>query len=499
MAKNYFYDITVVGAGAAALAAVWGCVKEAKIALVTGNPAKNSTYFAQGGIAIATGKDDSPKLHVEDTLEAGRYINNKRAVEILATEGIKRVLQLDRYYPFLDRDNGIIKLTKEGGHRKARVAHAKGDRTGKFLRESLIKVITKEKNITLFHSQVESILADEKGVAGVITDRGEKIISRAVILATGGIGALFKKRTSPNNLQGTLYSQITKLGGNLSDMEFVQFHPTALNIKSATRLPLISEAVRGEGAIIVNAKEKPINVKHPMRHLAPRDVLARTIWEYESKGEKLFLDARKIKTFPTRFPFIYALLRKFGIDPSKDLIPITSSVHYHMGGIETDEEGKTNIPGLWVVGEAAATGVHGANRLGSNSLLECLVFGFRAGKSVNTHIYNETSSKIKPTYIKEKQNRHDIRYIREEISNSAGLIRDKETLLKAIEKLKRKYRSFYNLPPQAFTIYSVLLAALLREESRGAHFRKDYTEENDKFKTRSHLNLKKLKEWWNNL
>ncbi|MDL2288111.1 L-aspartate oxidase [Oscillospiraceae bacterium OttesenSCG-928-F05] len=388
------FDVLIVGSGVAGLYTAMHIDPSLSCAILTkeGVDLSNS-WLAQGGIAAAISADDTPRLHFSDTLMAGAGLCDEEAVRILVDEGpadIRRLVSME--VPFDLSDEGDLQITREGGHTRRRVVHAGGDATGRETVKVLASLAARRSNVTfLQRAFFVDLLTDEKGVCGALINDGgfKQIATRNICLCTGGIGQVYLHSTNPSVATGDGIAAAVRAGAKLSHMEFIQFHPTALYLPSdGGRSFLISEAVRGEGAILRNHSGKAfMQGQHPMADLAPRDIVARAIdSEMRRTGKPhMWLDATMMKKdFVERhFPTIYGECLLHGIDITKDYIPVRPVQHYMIGGVETDLNGMTTVHGLYACGEAAHTGVHGANRLASNSMLECLVFGRRAAGQIN--------------------------------------------------------------------------------------------------------------------
>src|SRR6476469_9689120 len=378
----------VVGSGIAGLHTAWRASEHGDVLVTTKRSLFDSaTAYAQGGIAAALGAGGSPDLHRRDTLAAGAALADAAAVTVLFTEGPARVRELHTAGADFDRaPGGDFKLGREAAHSTNRIVHAHGDQTGAEVARTLIARVRASKRIRVLERArvLDLIVARGEciGVRASVAGKAVEIIADATVLATGGCGQVYRYTTNPVVATGDGFAIAHRAGVTLADMEFVQFHPTALDTPE-NPLALISEAVRGEGAILVNKRgERFMKRIHRLAELAPRDVVARAIFR-EQKKHRVFLDARSLKrTFTQRFPGIYALCAARGIDPRKDLIPVTPAAHYMMGGIVTDLNGRSSLPRLYAVGEVSRTGVHGANRLASNSLLEGLVFAERVARDL---------------------------------------------------------------------------------------------------------------------
>src|SRR4029078_1783543 len=389
MAERVRTRFLVVGSGVAGLHTALRASPEGDVMVLTKRSLFDSaTAYAQGGIAAALGAGDSPELHRRDTLAAGAALCDAEAVEVLVEEGPARVRELQTAGAHFDLEpGGDFKLGREAAHSRRRIVHARGDQTGAEVARALIDRVRKSERIEVVERTrvLDLIVADKKcyGVRATVAGVATEIIADATVLATGGGGQVYKYTTNPQVATGDGYAIAHRAGVKLADMEFVQFHPTALET-AENPLALISEAVRGEGAVLVNDDGERFMVKrHRLAELAPRDVVAREIYRERQEGKRVFLDARKLgRSFKTRFPGIFALCKARGIDPSKDLIPVIPAAHYMMGGIITDLAGRSSMSRLYACGEVSRTGVHGANRLASNSLLEGLVFAARGARAM---------------------------------------------------------------------------------------------------------------------
>jgi len=385
--------VLVIGSGVAGLHTAWRaaeqCANSADVVLLTKQSLLDSaTSYAQGGIAAALGAGDSPALHRRDTLAAGGTLCDRAAVDVLATEGPRRIHELrDAGVHFDVGPEGEFLLGREAAHSTRRIVHARGDRTGAEVVRMLVERVRADTRIkVLERARALELLIDDGVCYGArVSERGRavEIIADATVLATGGCGQLFRFTTNPAVATGDGYALAHRAGAELTDMEFIQFHPTALDTPE-TPLALISEAVRGEGAVLLDAHgHRFMRAAHPMAELAPRDVVARAVVRAQRESGRAYLDATHLgEGFKTRFPGIFAVCTGRGIDPRRGPIPVTTAAHYTMGGVVTDLVGRTSVARLSAVGEVACTGVHGANRLASNSLLEGLVFAERVAHDV---------------------------------------------------------------------------------------------------------------------
>jgi len=396
IAKIYEYDVVIVGAGLAGLYAALNLDENLRcIILAKENMDCSSSWLAQGGIAAAINRDDTPELHFKDTVVAGAGQSNTEAVTILVNEGPSDIETLVKLNVPFDLDEfGEFHFTREGGHNKRRVVHAGGDATGRETIIALSHIVSNRTNITFSgYTCLFDVLLDDDRISGVVVRYRDSefhhILTGNVIIATGGIGQLYKSTTNPPVATGDGIAAAIRAGANIADIEFVQFHPTGLWDTGRNGSDfLISEAVRGEGGLLVNSEGERFMVGlHELAELAPRDIVARAIAkELKDSGEKhAYIDItfKSEEFLKTRFPTIFNECLKHGINIAYDKIPVSPIQHYLMGGIETDIDGCTNIKGLYACGEAANTGVHGANRLASNSMLECLVFGRRCAQHIN--------------------------------------------------------------------------------------------------------------------
>jgi len=478
----------VVGSGIAGLHTAWRASQHGDVLLLTKRSLFDSaTAYAQGGIAAALGAGDSPTLHRRDTLAAGAALCDAAAVEVLVEEGPARVRELQTAGAEFDLDpNGQLKLGREAAHSTNRIVHAHGDQTGAEVARTLIERVRASARIrVLERARVLDLVVARGAVAGVrasIAGKAVEIIADATVFATGGCGQVFRYTTNPMVATGDGYAIAHRAGVTLADMEFVQFHPTALDTPE-NPLALISEAVRGEGAILVNEKGVRFMVKeHRDAELAPRDVVSRAIYR-QQKTSRVFLDARKLGPgFAKRFPGIFALCTARGIDPRKDLIPVTPAAHYMMGGIVTDLIGHSSMPRLYAVGEVARTGVHGANRLASNSLLEGLVFAERVARDLANVAPLKTNPKSKPWQVPPLADRGAAHVAAERIRGvmwthvaitrtAKGLRTALADLIDIEQRLPSGATEELNLVQTAKLITE---AALLRKESRGGHYRSDF-------------------------
>jgi L-aspartate oxidase len=460
-----------------------------------------SSAWAQGGIAAAMGESDSWQSHAADTIAAGGGTCDPKIVEIVTREAPSRIRDLmELGAPFDRKADGTLALGREAAHSAARIVHVRGDRAGAEVSRILAERALATPSITLCEGFHALELAMEDGrVSGVFARYGAgheaRLVlfrSNAVIFATGGVGALYAVTTNPLESRGEGVGMAARSGAVIADAEFVQFHPTAIAI-ARDPAPLATEALRGEGAILIDETGRRFMAAvHPNAELAPRDVVARAIHREIARGHRVFLDCRQAigDAFDERFPTVYATCRSANIDPTTQPIPVAPAAHYHMGGIETDARGRSSLDGLWAVGECTASGLHGANRLASNSLLEALVFGERAAEDVrNTVAVRHSASAPPPPQCFAAS--APPKRLRETMTRALGLERNEREMraalstILAIERAANGEPSLLNMTAAAKLVAA---AALVRRESRGAHFRTDYPQ-TDKTGLRSRLTL----------
>ena len=501
-------DFVVIGAGVAGLRAAIELAASGRVLVLAKLEVKESaTQYAQGGIAAALSDEDEISLHLQDTLVAGDGLVNEKAARVLVEEGPERIEELIAWGTQFDRNGTKLAFTREGAHSRDRILHAHGDSTGQEIGRALYFKAKSIKNITVSEFEFATDLLIESGrVVGVMLLAGDgkvqTVRAAAVLLATGGLGHVYKETTNPAVATGDGVAMAYRAGAEISDMEFVQFHPTALYVKGAPRF-LLSEALRGEGAVLRNEQLTRFMPKyHPLAELAPRDVVARAIaHELEvsrSKDPVVYLDLthKDPDHIHKRFPRIYDTCLKYNVDIGTDMIPVRPAAHYAMGGVKTDLDGRTSIPGLYAAGEVACTGVHGANRLASNSLLEGLVFGERAARAMRGELGQHSVNKADVSAshvvadISSLTSSADklIRDVQNILWRDVGIVRSAHTLKNAIHELEALKSS---LPTthcrrcqEARNVWQTGLliakSALAREESRGAHYRTDFPTHDDK-------------------
>jgi L-aspartate oxidase len=508
-------DALVIGAGIAGLIAALKLSPARVTVLCKTRLGKGAaTDWAQGGIAAAIGKDDSPRLHAIDTQRAGAGISDRNIVEILTRDAPARVDELLELGAAFDRTAaGELALGREAAHQRRRIVKAGGDATGHEILKTLIDAVRALASIEIVEEVTARDLIVEGGcVRGVTavenaTAANVEIRADAVVLATGGAGRLYRYTTNPVEATGDGIAMAARAGALLADMEFVQFHPTALAI-GRDPMPLVTEAVRGEGALLVNDLGERFMVSvHPDAELAPRDVVARAIFEQQQRGRTVGLDAREAigARFPEAFPTVFGFCIAAGIDPRAQNIPVAPAAHYLMGGIAVDEWGRTSLPNLWACGETSATGVHGANRLASNSLLEALVYGSRVASDIaGTHRPSKRLARHVQSVPKAQAERRAPRTtaaqalsdVRNVMYANVGLVRDEPGLRAALARLDDLNAEFGD---DAGELRNLLVvgrmiaeAALARRESRGSHYRSDYTATNEAFAKRSFTQLRSV-------
>ncbi len=497
------FDLLVIGSGVAGLSTALRAARRYRVALLTKTTLTvTATRIAQGGIASALGADDSPELHFQDTVAAGKGLCEEQAVWTLVREGPMRITELiEEVGAHFDTVDGHLDLTLEGGHSRRRVAHAQGDATGSELEASLTRRLLYNKRLDVFENYyaVDIVTVDGRCVGALGMDCLSGTISffhaPAVVLAMGGMGQLYAVTTNPVICTGDGVSMALRAGAEVADLEFLQFHPTSLHLPETPRW-LISEAVRGEGAVLVDHTGRRImRGVHPMEDLAPRDVVVNEMVRTMKKlgRDHLFLDATRIapEKLKERFPTIYRHCLEAGLDITRTPIPVSPAAHYMSGGVVTDLNGRTAVKGLYACGEVACTGVHGANRLASNSLLEGLVFSWRIMQDLPAWLERGGMARKELEGLGHKAKRSRLpvevgllrRFLQQMMQDCAGFRRSEDGLREAWEFLDKNLevlRVEY-LSPSGFELQNMITlarllvsAALLREESRGCHYRTDF-------------------------
>lgn len=499
-------DFIVVGAGVAGLRAAIELANHGQVlCLAKREVAESNTQYAQGGIAVALSDEDEIGLHLQDTINAGDGLVNAEAARVLVEEGPPRIEELIEWGTQFDRHGTKLAFTREGAHSRNRVLHAHGDSTGQEIGRALYaKASTIPQIEFLEYEFTFELIAEDDRVCGVrvldVENRARSIRSKGVVLATGGLGQVYSDTTNPTVATGDGVAMAYRAGAEVSDMEFVQFHPTALYVKGAPRF-LLSEALRGEGAYLLNmAHERFMFRYHELAELAPRDVVARAIaHEIEVAGSAeavVYLDLRHLpaEQVRERFPRIYKTCLQYGIDIATDLIPIRPAAHYAMGGVRTDLDGRTTLAGLYAAGECACTGVHGANRLASNSLLEGLVYGARAARTLAAeceklwpvHEQRQVASDP-PDDLERAEN--VLRKVQELMWRDVGVVREGGRLRQVIAELEALreevpicvLRRAWEAANVLDTGLLIARSALAREESRGAQYRTDFPAKREEF------------------
>ncbi len=494
-------DFLIIGSGVAGLRAAIELSSQGRVLILTKSRADESnTEYAQGGIAVAMSDEDQIGLHYQDTIRAGDGLCNGAAVRLLVEEGPARITELIQWGTHFDREGAKLAFTREAAHSRRRILHAQGDATGREINRTLLRKVHSLPGVTVrpYTFALNLLFGGDRceGVSYLIKGDGgvHEVRAKAVLLATGGIGATYRDTTNPDIATGDGHALAFKAGAALADMEFVQFHPTALKLANTPRF-LLSEAMRGEGGKLRNASGQPfMSNYHPLAELAPRDVVSRAIFSETGRTgtDLVYLDLTHLPAgfVDKRFPGIYSTCLKFGLDIAHQPIPVFPAAHYMMGGVLTDLHGRTTVPGLFAAGEVACTGVHGANRLASNSLLEGLVYGARAGCAMATGRKKAYTPGLKhlcalPWNAGEDESTPSEVSIRTTMSELVGIVRDEPGLREALVRLTRmtfgrkQDQSVQEINNKLINARLIAGAAMNRLESRGAHFRSDYPEKND--------------------
>ncbi len=513
-------DFLVIGSGVAGLRAALDLSREGRVIMLTkGHPLQSASIFAQGGVAVALSEEDDVAIHLTDTVKAGHGLCRREAVRVLVEEGPDRIQELIRWGAKFDKAGGKFAFAREAAHSRSRILRAQGDATGNEMVRVLMAQAHRQKRIHRmdFHFTVDLVVEDGRCCGAVVLDEhsGEQFIlpAKAVVLSTGGAGQIYARTTNPPNATGDGMAMAFRAGALLQDIEFVQFHPTALYLPSSPPF-LLSEAMRGEGGQLRNHKGEAFMQRyHPLGALAPRDIVARAIWAEmaATKSRHVYLDVTHLGAdfVKRRFPTIYSTCLRYDIDITEEWIPVSPSAHYMMGGVWTDLNGATTLPGLFAAGEVACSGVHGANRLASNSLLEGLVFGMRAGVAAVAWAARQAVPDLSGQVAALRQVlRHRLddtekmrNSLRRTMWGQVGIIRSRESLVRATAQLSRwehmisksfAGRADLEVKNMVQVAHCVAEAALWRENSVGAHFRSDMPEsKRPGWKQHSQLSVKK--------
>lgn len=499
-------DFLVIGSGIAGLRAAVELSTAGEVLLLTKDrPNESNTEWAQGGIAVALSDEDEVSLHYEDTLRAGDGLCSPEAVKVLVEEGIRYIQELIEWGTAFDREGSHLSFSKEAAHSRSRVLHAQGDSTGREIIRVLLKKALANPNVRLMpHCFTLDLIVEDGTVWGAYfldeqEKRVKKVLARSTILASGGAGQIYSETTNPDLATGDGLAMAHRAGAVLADMEFFQFHPTALFLKGAPRF-LLTEAIRGEGGYLRNIDcERFMPQYHEMGDLAPRDVVSRAIVAEMKRTLSNFayldlthLDANLIKR---RFPKIYSTCLNYNIDITVDMIPTHPAAHYLMGGVRTDLEGRTSLKNLYAAGEVACTGVHGANRLASNSLLEGLVYGARAGQAATSDARDPVPARLEAAELSWPEESAEPRRVKDTrravqrlMWEKVGILRDGWELKEALKHLMHlgshfKSPSINRAECELVNLITVaeliIISAMAREESRGAHYRSDHPYKND--------------------
>lgn len=494
-------DFLVIGSGVAGLRAALELSREGSVIVLTkGHPLQSNSIHAQGGVAVAMSEEDDVSIHLADTLKAGHGLCRREAVRVLVEEGPARIQELIRWGAKFDKAGGKFAFAREAAHSRSRILRARGDATGNEMVRVLMAQAARHKSIHRldYHFTVDLVVEDGRCCGAVVLDEnsGRQFVvpAKAVVLSTGGAGQIYARTTNPPNATGDGMAMAFRAGAHLQDMEFVQFHPTALFLPSSPPF-LLSEAMRGEGGQLRNSKgELFMHRYHPMGALAPRDIVARAIWTEmaATRARHVYLDVTHLGAdfIKRRFPTIYATCLRYDIDMTEEWIPVSPSAHYMMGGVWTDINGATTLPGLFAAGEVACSGVHGANRLASNSLLEGLVFGLRAGLAAirwaSQHRMPDLSRHAEALRTCRFESLEDAEKLRSSLRRTmwgqVGVVRSRDSLIRATAQLSRwahmvarpfATRADLEVKNMIQVAHCVAEAALWRENSVGAHFRSD--------------------------
>lgn len=502
-------DVVIIGGGLAGIFCALSLAPR-PVTVLTAAPlgGGGSSWWAQGGMAAAIAEGDSPEKHLADTIAAGAGTVDTRIARLMTREAKARIQDLIGFGVPFDRDaSGNLAVGREAAHSERRIVHVKGDRAGQEIMAALVERALATPSIRILPGWVgESLTRDGRSIRGVVARPSEgralttvEFPAHAVVLASGGIGHLYRVTTNPPQANGQGLAMAARAGAILADTEFVQFHPTAIDI-GRDPAPLATEALRGEGAILVNRDGRRFMPDyHRDGELAPRDIVARAIHAELAAGRGAFLDAREAvgAAFPTKFPTVWETCTSAGIDPRRDVVPVAPAQHYHMGGVLTDANGRTSIDGLWACGEVASTGVHGANRLASNSLLEAVVFAARIAEDIQGLM---PSPKVARWSVRRGEDEAElpgggddevVDIVRRTMTEHVGVIRTGEGLAHALatfDALERRTRDVATLNTLT-AARLVAAAAWARRESRGGHWRSDFPETDPTRARRTYLTL----------
>ena len=502
----YNPDVVIVGGGVAGLTVAINLAPR-KVCVITKDSLgiNTSSTWSQAGIAASVDKNDSNEMHISDTLKTAKGLGNETVARKIISESKATIKDLEEIGVKFDKNpDGSFNLGLEGAHSHNRIVGSKGDSSGIEIMRGLIDEVKKLDHITVLENvSIDSIMHENNTIYGVIGRFTDKNIpnnhvviqSSHIVLATGGLGGIFANTTNPRTSYGEGIALAAQVGAVLTDMEFVQFHPTGLDF-GLDPTPLATEAIRGAGAHLINQNSERFMLGiHEEVELAPRDIIAQNIFKQIDAGNSVFLDCRKNIgiDFKIKFPQVYSYCTKAGIDPSKEMMPIIPVAHYHIGGVKTDLRGRTSVEGLWCCGEASATGVHGANRLASNSLLEALVFGKIVANEINKEPLKQNAEVISSSFIRtyKEKTKNKIRakkfiwQLRSTMMRNLGIVRNQASIAKGLSdiiRIERESRGMSaKLNDMILVSKFIICGAFKREESRGCHLRSDFTEENDKF------------------
>ena len=477
--RETFDGVLIVGAGLAGLSAALACAPRKALVLSAAPLLRGcSSAWAQGGLAVALSADDDPELHAADTIAAGAGLVDPAMASLMTREGPAAVRRLAQLGAPFDRDaaGGFVQ-SLEAAHSRPRIARVKGDLAGREITRAVAAAAMASAHIAFrAQARVRALLRDSSGrVRGVVVEQDGRlgeIVAPATVLATGGLGGLYQVTTNPTGVRGEGMALAALAGAVIADAEFVQFHPTAI-AADLDPAPLASEALRGEGAVLIDSQGRRFMTGlHPMGDLAPRDVVARAIHQQIAEGGGAFLDARRAigPQFPDEFPTVFAACMAAGVDPRQEPIPVAPAAHYHMGGVATDADGATSLPGLFAAGECASTGVHGANRLASNSLLEAAVFGTRAGAAACETLDPGSQPLLAPAAPDLPA--AALAELRKAMSRDAGVVRDAAGLGELIARID-ELAARHGAGTAVVAARLIAACALARRENCGAHFRGD--------------------------